>query len=228
MMVRNEADRHLKRTLECVKKIPNSILVVTDDASDDDTAQICRDYGAIVQVNERPMFWANEGAARQAHYDFSTVRATAGDWVLAIDGDETISNPEMAWEIVQAADRGGYAAVGLPLYEFWTETQYRTDGFWFGTTASRLYKWKREGQIADKEMGCGSEPTYVQAALKLGANLYKQNALHLLHWGYLNPDDRVRKHQAYTERLGGHGHNNAHVASIVTEPTLADYQGALT
>lgn len=222
MIVKNEADRHLDRVLDCYREISRSMatrLMVTDDASTDRTMEMCLLAGATVQQTGTSLFWEHEGRARQRHYDFTTASAQRGDWVLSIDADETISNPEAVPALIAQAESLGQGAVGLALLEFWTETEYRTDGYWIGTRTPRLYKWQPGGLINDRAMGCGSEPTYVQSV-----SVLHQDTIRLLHWGYVREEDRVRKHAAYSARLGGHGHNNAHVDSIITTPTLATYQ----
>lgn len=216
IIARNEADRHLERTLACAREI--GPIRVTDDASTDRTVELCKDYGAVVQETDTPLFWGHEGRARQRHYDFSTAECKYGDWVLSLDADETVNHPNAVRAAVDAAEKLSAGHVLLPLYEFWTPTQYRVDGYWFGTKACRLYRWQPGGWINDRDMGCGSEPTYVPSSPP-----FNQEVLHLLHWGYVRDQDRARKHEAYTSRLGGHGHNMDHVNSIVTEPMLADY-----
>lgn len=217
MLVRNEEHRHLIDTLDCVTDMGGH-LYVTDDASDDASAEICLQYGATVRVNERPMFWEHEGKARQSHLEWVDTFCEPGDWVLALDADETISDPTELLDVIHQAEMMRDEVVGLRLYEFWTPTEYRVDGFWFGTVTSRLFKWQPGGQINDKPMACGSEPTYTHSARR-----FTQDRCHLLHWGYVREEDRIRKHAAYTARLGGHGHNMNHVESIVTDPMLKTY-----
>lgn len=225
MIVRNEADRHLAQTLLNALEIvrhSGGLILATDDCSTDDTLRLLQDAGAHTQASDEPLFWQHEGRARQRHQEWVDLHCSPGDWVLALDADETINKPELVYDLTERARAGGKQVIGLPLYEFWTPTEYRVDGFWFGTRATRLYQWQQGGQIADASMACGAEPTYVRsAALVHGA--YQQDEIHLLHWGYLREQDRLRKWEAYTKRLGGHGHNNDHVASIVTSPSLRQY-----
>lgn len=218
MVVRNEADRHLMSTLDCIMEM-NAYAYITDDASTDDTVELINQYGFTVRTNERPMFWEHEGKMRQNHLEWMDQFCKDGDWILALDADETISRPDGLEELVRQAEMMGDQAIGLQLYEFWTGVEYRIDGYWCGTMTPRLYRWKPGGQIADKPMGCGSEPTYVQSV-----RAFRQDRCDLLHWGYVRNEDRIRKHAAYKARLGGHGHNTTHVDSIVTEPTLRTYK----
>jgi glycosyltransferase involved in cell wall biosynthesis len=219
MILRNEADRHLIRVMENVLRIPGRCYV-TDDGSTDDSASICEDFGCMVR-RTAPQFWQHEGQARQAHMDWMAQFLSPGDWVLAMDADETINKPECLEETIRSAEHLQDQAISLPLYEFWTESEYRVDGYWFGTGAPVLYRWREGAEIADREMGSGREPTYVR-----NVQVFRQKDIHLQHWGYLYPDDRIRKHKAYSERLGGHGHDNGHVNSIITEPILRLYEGA--
>lgn len=217
MIARNEADRHLDRAMSCIMEL-GAYAYVTDDASDDDTAGVCQDYGAKVRINDRPKFWEHEGKARQEHLEWMDQFCHEGDWILALDADETISDPDDLENVIHNAEMLKATAITLPLYEFWTETEYRIDGLWFGNITPRLYKWRPGGQINDRPMGCGSEPTYVARASR-----FNQDRCRLLHWGYVRPEDRERKHRAYSTRLGGHGHNTTHVDSIITEPMLRTY-----
>jgi glycosyltransferase involved in cell wall biosynthesis len=226
MIVRNETDRHLDRCLESVGAIlaaTGGVLIATDDASTDRTIDALAHVDRVqLQFTPEPLFWEHEGRARQRHQLWIDQHASPGDWILCLDGDETVNKPELVLSVAQRAQELHKVCVGLPLYEFWSETHYRTDGFWFGTKATRLYAWREGGKIADKAMGCGSEPTYVRSEALTGGP-YHQHALHLLHWGYLREQDRIIKHERYSERLGGHGHNNVHVESIVKRPTLERY-----
>ena len=49
MIARNEAHRHLDKAMSCIVEM-GAYAYVTDDASDDDTAGICQDYGATVRI----------------------------------------------------------------------------------------------------------------------------------------------------------------------------------
>jgi hypothetical protein len=144
--------------------------------------------------------------------------------VLSLDADESISDPAGLAEFVKQVP-ADHDAVGLPLYEFWEPGRYRVDGKWFGTMSSRLFRWKENGRIADKKIACGSEPTYVQDAVA-GGRWTKQSGIHLLHWGYMNHEDRARKYLAYTERAGGNGHSSEHINSIIRIPELREYPDA--
>jgi Glycosyl transferase family 2 len=222
MVVRNEADRHLRRTLACVERIAPDLFFVTDDFSEDGTASLCLDAGPELTVVRRPQgarFLEHEGRFRQEHLDELGTFLSAGDWVLHLDADETVSRPEALRDLTEWCVRRRLVAADLPLYEFWSETEYRTDGYWFGSSAPRLFEWQPGAKIADKEMACGSVPTYVEEARRQG-KVMAQTSMKLLHWGYLNPDDRLAKWERYRGRPG---HSVSHVDSIIRPAKVRTY-----
>jgi glycosyltransferase involved in cell wall biosynthesis len=83
IMAQNEAKR-IHRTLESVKDIADE-LVVIDGGSSDETVAICREY------TDKVIIHPFEGYALQRTFALTQV---TGDWILAIDADETLS-PEL-------------------------------------------------------------------------------------------------------------------------------------
>lgn len=228
MILRNEMARHLKKAAECATEVAalnGGRFIVTDDRSDDGTYEFMREFTTRIQRFDHPMFMKNEGVARQLHYEWISTHVQPGDWVLSLDADETVNDPRLVGEKVQEAERKRRRVVLMPLYEFWSESppMYRTDGYWFGTKASRLYQFQDGGRMSDREFAGGSEPLYVGEEARAGRVL-SQDDLHLLHWGYVFTRDRVVKYERYTSREGGHGHNDRHVRSIIDpSPELARY-----
>lgn len=221
---RNEAERHLERYLACVQTIVSSgggILAFTDDASNDNTADMVKGYGGKIKRLAEPQWLKNESVARQLALDHLAEYARAGDWVLSLDCDETVTHPDQLTTICRQADEQGAGVIHLPLYEFWDDSppRFRVDGLWFGSQTRRLWKYDPDRNfIRKRQFACGSEPEFTRSIPAMG-----QSNIKLLHWGYVRPEDRVAKHTTYTSRAGGHGHKNAHVESIITEPVLADW-----
>lgn len=81
MIVKNEA-AHLPRCLESVREVADD-LVVVDTGSSDATREVARRFGA--RVFELP--WPDDFSAAR---NVSLAHAT-GDWILAIDADESIA-----------------------------------------------------------------------------------------------------------------------------------------
>lgn len=230
MILRNEMDRHLKRSVESAVEIAalaGGKFIVTDDHSDDGSYEFLREHTKHIQRFDEPKFMRHEGNARQAHYEWVSMHVEPGDWVLSLDADETVNSPDRIVDAVLDAVTHQKHVVLMPLYEFWREDPllYRTDGYWFGTLASRLFRFENGGRIANREFAPGSEPTYVADHVRRRSYVTR-NDLHLLHWGYVNIGDRVKKYERYSSRVGGHGHNDKHIKSIIDpHPTLAEYRG---
>lgn len=83
IMAQNEG-RRIRRALESVKDLAGELLVI-DGGSTDNTVDIAREYTDRVLIN------TFNGYALQRQFALSQVR---GEWVLAIDADETLS-PEL-------------------------------------------------------------------------------------------------------------------------------------
>jgi glycosyltransferase involved in cell wall biosynthesis len=83
IMVQNE-EKRVRTTLENIKDLADEIVVI-DGGSTDRTVEVCREYTENIFVH------AFEGYAKQRRYALTKV---TGDWVLAIDSDETLS-PEL-------------------------------------------------------------------------------------------------------------------------------------
>ncbi len=99
IMAQNEA-RRIRSTLENVKDIADEIVII-DGGSTDETVSICREY------SERIFVHPFEGYAKQRRYAMTKV---TGDWVLAIDADETLSTElhDSIRALILAADVDAY------------------------------------------------------------------------------------------------------------------------
>jgi glycosyltransferase involved in cell wall biosynthesis len=86
-------EQNIKECLESVKGIADEIIIV-DGTSSDNTAQIAKDFGARVILEEnRPNFHINkQKAISEAKYE----------WILQLDADERVTKP-LAQEILSVA-----------------------------------------------------------------------------------------------------------------------------
>jgi glycosyltransferase involved in cell wall biosynthesis len=106
-------ERIVRNALESVKDIADEIVVI-DGGSKDHTVEVCREYTNKVIIH--PF----EGYAKQRKFALSRVR---GEWVLALDADETLS-PELLSTIPKLLDQHAIDA-----FEF-SRRNYVKPGVW--------------------------------------------------------------------------------------------------
>ncbi len=106
-------------------------IVVVDSASTDDTAAICREYGAKVQVvRDWPGFGPQKNRA--------LAQATC-DWVLSLDADERVT-PALRLEIEAVMrERGAADAYDIPRSSSYCGRFMRHSG-WYPDYVTRLFK----------------------------------------------------------------------------------------
>lgn len=220
MVVRNEADRYLAATVSWLSGIVDKLLVF-DDQSTDDSAEIARQGGAIVKFRpyDFPSFLDNESLFRQEAW-MTLGRffdPTEDDWVLCVDADEFLIGhtgadarvPVLA--CIDLAISEGADVVDFPVAEVFDMLDerplVRTDGEWDKIRAARLCRWHNRPVFANTKLAGGSLPMRAAASPPL-----RVNDPVLLHAGYRRFEDRQIKHRRYTEHLG---HGGAHVDSIL-------------
>lgn len=224
MVVRNEASRYLDCVLSALRPHVQAIHVY-DDLSTDATPVLAAAYGARVsrRLPSVPTFLAHEGEFRQAawHTFEEELRPCSEDWVLCLDADEVLVAPDGLGAAIGAA--GLCPSVSVPIPEVFGQAEgggvlIRVDGFWAGLEQPRLLRYREGGAFRNAAMGCGSTPSYPGVDVRSMVSAGMQ----LLHVGYLDPLDRIDKHNRYAGRSG---HSAAHISSILTKPTLEPWTG---
>lgn len=218
MIVRNEADRYLTYTIPSLLEFVDEIRVV-DDASDDGTSEILRDFGCVVRRNEQPQFFVHEGRARNALLDWTLEGKPTH--IIAIDADEIVEDGRK----VRMAIERNTSASGiwcLAMTEIWrADEQYlheRVDGQWgarrvpvvFTAPRVRTARWN----IADRALACGREP---MAVARAGIRNLVPTVSALYHLGWSCRSDRNERYQRYVQYDGGRFHRDAHLQSIMLE-----------
>lgn len=228
---KDEAHRYLEASLSWNVPLFDGVFYY-DDCSGDESVEIAEAAGCMTAVRSphAPSFMEHEGRFRQTAYNLFNILFTPVpklDWVFSFDADEFIMSINgvptkiaIKEAINKAVSTDAYS-VRLSVPEIWGDEdgvpQRRVDGFWGAIYCTRLFRWQGVGSIRDKQMGCGSEPTYVTPATISRYTSY----LCLMHYGYANRDDLVEKYQRYSTIE--HGHNNNHIQSIVGEPELVPW-----
>ncbi len=217
MIGRNEANKYLRPVLERLATQVD-LITFTDDASDDDTADIAREYGAQVQVMPEPTFSTNEGKLRQASWEWLETQITPTDtwWILAIDCDEMLyPHPDRPLHhLTDEYDPTPIGALGIEFYHMWDENNFRVDKQWRPNMSSRLFKYYPGGSFLDRQLACGSEPTYVVDFVRQ-RRFFPYTDLRMKHLSYIKDEDKKAKYDRYTAIDGGAFHANAHIQSIM-------------
>lgn len=219
---RNEQEHYLERILaRLVTQV--DVVTFTDDCSDDNTAQIAKDFGAEVFVMPQPTFKTHEGRLRQASWEHLEGRITKNEswYVLAIDCDEMLY--ETQFHIRDLVEMPNFDVINISFFHMWNEHQFRTDKAWRPHGSTRLFRYREGGRFADKALACGSEPLYVQSAYRNG-RLMQESGLLMKHLSYIRDEDKKAKYERYSQIDGGLYHANAHIESIMDEHVrLADW-----
>jgi glycosyltransferase involved in cell wall biosynthesis len=193
MPVRDEAGRYLSEALEAAGRLADRI-VVLDDGSEDDSADVARAAGAEVYQTPAPEpLFSREWRLRSLLWERAT--HPVPDWLVMLDADELL---EGATRLdFEEADKAGFGWLAVPLYDLWdTRETYRDDGLW--TAHRRLWPFAvryrpgfpYEFPMADHH--CGRWPRNAFDRL-VGAACGGR----ILHLGWLREEDRRAKHERY-------------------------------
>lgn len=216
MIVRNELGRYLPLAVKHLRTFCDEIRVL-DDNSDDGTFEWLDDEeqflnGVRVLRNVGPAFFEYESKARQ--YLLEWTMEAEPDYVLSIDADEFIDNPNRVKRVITEMQKPVYT---LDMIEVWNATprgiQIRVDGHWGPRKCPILWRApeKLDGYwyIPDRKLACGREPLAVRRAgfEPCGANI--------LHFGWTNKAARQARYDRYAEHDQGKFHKDAHLQSIM-------------
>lgn len=219
---RNESESYLTQVLTRLKSQVDMI-VFTDDCSDDSTPDIAASLGAKVFQMPEPTFRVNEGRLRQQSWNnLQTVIPTEDCFILAIDCDEQLYATRYTLEEIACQDN--YQVINIEFYHMWNETHFRIDKAWRPHPSSRLFRYYPGGQFLDRQLACGSEPTYIQPLIRSGSYL-RDSGLSMKHLSYVKDVDKKAKYDRYMALDGGAFHANAHIISIMDqEPELIEWR----
>lgn len=188
MRVKNEA-RWIRRVITSALEVCDWIFVM-DDHSSDDTYSICHSFaGRVLAVHS---IFQDLDEARDKTWILNQLRATAAEWVLAIDGDELLADHQILTDAVANPFSDCYS---LRIVYLWDrDDQARTDGVYGRFWRPSLFKLSAAGNFEATDAGgnfhCGNVPRHLQ---RLSRRLNSR----LLHFGYMHAEDRRRKYEWY-------------------------------
>lgn len=220
--IKNEA-RWIERVIGAQLPLVDH-LIVMDDHSTDLTADICRDMGPKVEVHSSPFQGLDERRDKQwlldrayehmpEHHRAEYTRGCPWSpyWAVCFDGDEELI-PEDVPLIQEAVSRPGVHAVSLRILYLWDRPdQVRVDRVYRDFRRPSLFRLMNrdfhyqstpfgrpvvmdDGQVVQANFHCSSIP---QELLHNAQQPGSRCEARLIHWGYMDRADRVRKYEWY-------------------------------
>ena len=199
MIVKNESDRFLERSLRSSLPAVNQAVIIDDHSTDDTKTickQLCEEFDVPLKLIENPAStFSNEVALRKQQWK-ETIAAKP-DWILNLDADEVLDSTFLT-EKDQLLNQAGLDLYSFRLYDFWDEEHYREDQYWQAHLFYRPfllryqpafpYKW------LDTPVHCGRFPGNI---FQLPNSL---SATRIKHFGWARTEDRIRKYERYRQQ----------------------------
>lgn len=196
ILAKDEAKRYLPQVLLRCKTFSDRVLVL-DDRSSDETAEVASSAGALVRQRSilKGDAWGNESPARSELWKWGAEEAGDG-WLLVADADMILEgNPR---DLVDTWECSAWAFV---LYDCWDgENQARVDGPWaYGPVTPRPWLFRPSvcldgvAQWSTRGLHCGHHPTNLVGV----CGVAPPDEYFWRHLAYLQKEDRVKKHAQY-------------------------------
>lgn len=224
MIVRDESKNDSLREMltDCRKYIDNAVII--DDASADNTAELCARYlhGVPVKIvrNIKSLF-AEEHKLRKLQWR-ETVE-TNPEWIISLDADEVFEQRFAAEIKSLLASDDEIDVYRFRIFDMWNKTHFREDPLWRGHTRHDIYLVRYipgfEYVFSDKNHHCGRLPRnlkYLKA---------RDSELRLKHLGWADKTRRREKYERYMRIDGGGVYGGlAQYKSILDEnPNLIEF-----
>jgi glycosyltransferase involved in cell wall biosynthesis len=189
LRIKNEA-RWIRKVIQSLLPVCELIFVM-DDGSTDGTLSICREFQNVVAF---PSIFGSLDEMRDKNFLLDTCCTftdAAPDWIVHIDGDEVLTQPEALLKALQTTPN---LCLSLPVFYLWDhEDQMRVDGVYGNYRRESVFR-PRGAQFQATAQGgnfhCGNVPQALRPSRGYAA-------APLLHYGYLHRADRKRKYDWY-------------------------------
>ncbi len=186
MRVKSEA-RWIRRSIESILPICQRVHIF-DDNSEDDTVAICESIPGVV-VYRSPFNTTDEARDKNLLLD-QVDNGGGADWVIMIDGDEVMQYDHNGIFLRNEINNAKHACLSFPILYLWDrEDQIRVDGVYGDFMRESAFRYRGERfqrTSAGANLHCGNVP----AALRRDRGYVNAP---LLHFGYLERADRIRK-----------------------------------
>lgn len=208
LRVKNEA-RWIAQVLRSLQPLCHHIYVM-DDHSDDHTAGICATEGAAVFYSP---FKGFDETRDKNWLMIEVLKREIPDWIVMIDGDEILAEGSHA-AIIKHIRMIGHKvnALTFEVLYLWNDMQHvRTDLRTFCRRRASMFKPTAGALFASPYpthgLHCGNVPHGYSAAPVEGARL--------LHLGYMNREDRLRKWEWYNKLDPANFHEDCYRHMII-------------
>jgi glycosyltransferase involved in cell wall biosynthesis len=208
LRVRNEA-RWIGRSILSILPLCDRVLVL-DDHSGDGTPRICAGLPKV-EVIDSPFTGTDEVRDK----NFLLERAGGASWIIAIDGDEVLAPGDLAQ--VSEAMAGSARCISMRVPYLWdSESQVRMDGVYGEFRRHSVFR-PRPGMRFESTIASGFHCGNVPLRLRSGALTIPAR---LLHYGYMQREDRQRKYCWYNAKDPGNGGEDRyrHIAAGLATP----------
>jgi glycosyltransferase involved in cell wall biosynthesis len=211
LRVQNEA-RWIQRVIASVLPLCSQVLVF-DDHSTDQTAFLCSSMPKT-SVFDSPFSGLNE--SRDKNYLLAKCQEQKPDWIIWIDGDEVLSPASLP--IITENLRSPKMCMSFKVRYLWDrEDQVRVDGVYGDFRRQSMFRPINCGKFL------GSAPAFHTGNVPQGlwrSCLYPD--VELLHLGYLNREDRIRKYEWYNKQDPGNKQENFYRHMVIGDLFSAD------
>lgn len=196
MIVRNEASGYLKEMLNsCIQYIDDAVII--DDASTDNTVQLCEDILAKIPhkiIKNKDSLFATEWRLRKLQWE-ETIKMEP-EWILFLDADE-IFEPNFGKEIKNLLKSDPTVYVyAFRMYDMWDMSHYREDTLWKAHCNYEPLMLRYDDKFSYlfarlTSQHCGRMPSNIKY-LKCA-----NSSLRLKHYGWVNASKRMEKYHRY-------------------------------
>lgn len=186
LRVKNEA-RWIQRCIRSILPLCDQV-VVFDDHSTDRTPWLAALCGDRVTIVPSPF----EGLDECRDKNWLLDQHRAADWIVWIDGDEEIAIADRA-KLADCMRTTTHACISLKVKYLWDRPdQMRVDGVYGDFRRQSVFRPRTERFVSGPAPGfhCGNVPRSLWVSCA-----YPD--VSLLHYGYMDAADRVRKYEWY-------------------------------
>ena len=206
LLARNEAapDRYLRRALSNAASLCDKI-VVLDDGSDDQTADICEEFGQVVRRPAGAGWWASGEEWRAREMLWQIASNVGASHIYIFDADHELLN--ITRNDLRLLTRSNKLAWCCPLYDCWeSDEQMRVDGFWQAHMHPRPWLFAAKPYDvwrpvwSERGIHAGHFPLNHSTPAEWGM---MPPGVAIRHLGYVKRSHRERKYERYLAAAAG-------------------------